>query len=301
MASDAFTNYAVPVSGTNLDLAQVTDNNNGTYTVTFVYPSSDTFTINGTVSAVNDPLTVSFDGGTSETTHALGDGTGYIVMQGASNVLVAADHALTVGQILTRNTSFGNFSPSCYATGTLILTTRGNVAVENLAVGDKAILANGGTAPITWIGHREIACRQHLQPASVFPIRVEADAFGAGLPQRDLWLSPDHAVFIDGALIAIRTLVNGASIIQQQVDHVTYWHVELPAHDLLLAEGLPAESFLENGNRTAFEGGGSLQLHANLAGDANTARPFAQVVTQGPKLEAIRRRLAVQSELAAAA
>src|ERR1019366_10641252 len=55
-----------------------------------------------------------------------------------------------------------------------------------------------------------------------------------------------------GVLIPIRYLVNGRSIAQEARDEVTYWHVELARHDILLAEGLPAESYLDTGNRDAF-------------------------------------------------
>ena len=81
---------------------------------------------------------------------------------------------------------------------------------------------------------------------------MRAGAFSEGAPRRDLLLSPDHAVYIDDVLIPIRYLVNGVSIVQQTVDAVTYWHVELPEHDVLLAEGLPAESFLDTGANTRY-------------------------------------------------
>ena len=77
------------------------------------------------------------------------------------------------------------------------------------------------------------------------------------MPHRDCLLSPDHAVFIDNALIPIRHLVNGRSIVQERVDEVTYYHVELPPHDVVVAEGLPCESYLDTGNRAAFADAGT--------------------------------------------
>ena len=35
----------------------------------------------------------------------------------------------------------------------------------------------------------------------------------------------------------IRHLINGAHFVQEPVAEVTYYHVELPAHDVILAEG----------------------------------------------------------------
>ena len=155
---------------------------------------------------------------------------------------------------------------TCCRAGTLIRTDRGEVPVEALRVGDRVVSAFGGTATVTWLGHRRVDCQRHPKPHDVWPVRVAAGAFGANQPRRDLWLSPDHSVFIDGVLIPIRYLVNGATIVREPTDAVTYWHVELPQHDILLAEGLPCESYLDTGNRGAFENGaGPTMLHPDFA------------------------------------
>ena len=126
----------------------------------------------------------------------------------------------------------------CFAAGTRILTTAGEIAVEALAVGDFVPTLSGALRPVVWISRTRI---DHCAA----PIRVAAHAFGPGMPHRDLRLSPDHAVSLDGALVPIHLLVNGATIRQEPgAGVVTYFHVELDAHDVLLAEGLPAESFL---------------------------------------------------------
>ena len=140
----------------------------------------------------------------------------------------------------------------CFAEGTHIATEHGPVAVEDLAEGMGVITARGDIAPIAWLGRRRVACRSHPRPGDAFPVRIRAGAVGPGLPVRDLLLSPDHAVFIAGVLIPVRYLVNGTSIAQERVDAVTYYHLELAAHDVVLAEGLPCESYLDTGNRAAF-------------------------------------------------
>jgi hypothetical protein len=111
----------------------------------------------------------------------------------------------------------------------------------------------GRLAPVTWIGHRRTDLARHPSPLDVMPVRVRAHAFADNLPSRDLVLSPDHAVFAAGNLVPIRYLINNVSITQETRASITYWHVELDRHDLLLAEGLPAESYLDTGNRRAFE------------------------------------------------
>ena len=88
-------------------------------------------------------------------------------------------------------------------------------------------------------------------------MRVSAHAFGEGLPCRDLWLSPGHNVAWGGALMPISALINGRSVTQVAQAEVEYWHVELDAHDILAAEGLPAESYLDCGNRAPFANGGA--------------------------------------------
>jgi len=106
---------------------------------------------------------------------------------------------------------------------------------------------------VVWVGHRRLDCRRHPRPNEVWPIHIAAHAFAPGSPSRALRLSPDHAVFTGEVLIPVRYLVNGSTIAQVETDRVTYWHVELAQHDILLAENLPCESYLDTGNRDAFD------------------------------------------------
>ena len=78
----------------------------------------------------------------------------------------------------------------CFRAGTRIATPGGDIAVERLKVGDRVLTHSSGEMPITWIGRRAIDCRRHPDPFRVLPVRVAADAFGPGLPRRDLFLSP---------------------------------------------------------------------------------------------------------------
>ena len=142
----------------------------------------------------------------------------------------------------------GEIVMPCFLRGTRIVTPRGEISVEELAIGDLVQVRDAGVAPIKWIGHRCVDCRCHPKPQKVWPVRVRAGAFGDGLPRRDLWLSPDHAVFVDDVLIPIKRLVNGTSIEQVAMDQITYYHVELAHHDVLLAEG-PAGGILSRHRR----------------------------------------------------
>jgi hypothetical protein len=184
-------------------------------------------------------------------------------------------------------------TPACFRAGTRIRTERGPVAVEALVVGDRVPVLLGGTSrPIIWLGHRRVDCRHHPDPRQVWPIRVCAGAFGPGRPFRDLCLSPDHALFIDGVLVPVHCLVNGRTIFQQACDEVTYWHVELAEHDVLYAEGVPAESYLDTGNRGAFSNGGpAVALHPDFGRAVWETRGCARLVQEGPRLASAKHRV----------
>jgi Hint domain len=107
-------------------------------------------------------------------------------------------------------------------------------------------------------------------------------------PRRDLFLSPDHAVYVNEVLVPVR------SIAQVATDSVTYYHVELPTHDVVLAEGLAAESYLETGERANFSnGGGVVRQFPDFAARAWEALGCAKLIVTGPELEASRGRVIV--------
>ena len=127
-------------------------------------------------------------------------------------------------------------TPMCFAAGTRILVPDGELAIEDLRPGDLVVTELGRTQPIRWIGRRHVDFRHHPNRQRVLPVRVAANAFGPCKPARDLLLSPDHALFIDDVLIPVRHLVNGSTVAQIACREVTYYHIELPHHDVLLAE-----------------------------------------------------------------
>jgi hypothetical protein len=195
---------------------------------------------------------------------------------------------------------------TCYAAGTRIATPQGEVAVEDMRVSNLVMTVSGRTQPIVWIGHRHVDFRNHPNRQRILPVRITAHAFGQGLPKRDLLLSPDHLVFVDDVLIPIRHLVNGSSITQIERNTITYYHVELPRHDVLLAEGLPAESYLDAGARGAFANhDGVVQLHPDFAAPREDwamlweVRGYAPLVVFGEKLERTRRELCRQADMLA--
>ena len=94
--------------------------------------------------------------------------------------------------------------------------------------GDIALTLSGGqrgARPVKWVGHRRIDLTAHPRPEFAAPIRIRRDAFADGMPHRDLVVSPDHAIFVDGKLICARQLVNGTTICQElDWKAVDYYH-----------------------------------------------------------------------------
>jgi hypothetical protein len=187
---------------------------------------------------------------------------------------------------------------ACFRTGTRIATRDGAIPVEQLRVGQRVITPEGGR-PITWIGHRRLDPRRHPKPSRILPVRIAAGAFGPGVPERDLFLSPDHAIYWEGVLIPIRHLLNGGTVAQTgQLQPVAYWHVELDRHAVLLAEGLAAESYLPTDERSAFDNGGAVvQLHPGKASRVWDAEGYAPLAVTGPVVERLRAWLAKRSEV----
>ncbi|MBS1016332.1 Hint domain-containing protein [Acetobacter persici] len=184
----------------------------------------------------------------------------------------------------------------CYCPGTLIATTRGEVAVEDLKIGDRVVTASGKRRPIRWIGNRAYSGRFAATNPDVLPILFRAGSLGVGasgeaLPRRDLRVSPLHAMYLEGVLVPAQALVNGTSIVRlTQVDHVAYFHVELKTHDILLAEGAPAESFVDDDSRGMFHNAHEYAERYPRERKA-TVQYCAPRVEDGAQLEAIRQRL----------
>jgi hypothetical protein len=164
-------------------------------------------------------------------------------------------------------------SAACYVAGTLILTSCGEYPIEQLQAGDK-IVTLAGEMTVRWIGWRHLDLTRHADPAAARPIRVRKNAIADGLPRRDLLVSPDHGLFVDGRLIPVKLLVNDGSIaVDISVRSVAYYHVELDRHAILFAEGLPSESYLDTGNRCMFaNASGSTELHPMFAATETKSR-----------------------------
>ncbi len=187
----------------------------------------------------------------------------------------------------------------CYCRGTLILTDRGEVPVEDLRIGDRLVTLSGAIRPIRWIGRRSYDGRFAAGNRKVLPVLFRRASLTDDSPRRDLLVSPLHAMFLDGMLIPASALVNGTSIVQlEAIDRVEYIHIELDTHDVILAEGAASETFIDDDSRGMFHNAAEFHL---LYPDAprRPARFCAPRVEDGAALEAVRNRLIARANGAA--
>jgi len=181
--------------------------------------------------------------------------------------------------------------PACYCAGTRIMTDHGEVAVEELSIGDRVMTVGGAARPIKWIGRRAYAGRFAQVNQEILPVCFKPGSLADGVPKRDLWVSPNHAVYIDGVLIQAEDLVNGDNVVQAQtVETVRYFHIELESHDVILAEGAWSETFVDDDSRMIFHN--AVDYFRRFPEEHNVpARYCAPRVNEGYELETIRRRI----------
>jgi hypothetical protein len=260
--------------------------------------------VSGSTSGLAGTITGFSSGDTIEVTGITATGSNYsggilTLLESGGSATLHLPGSFTTGEFIVTNVAGGtdvSLVAPCFVAGTRIRTERGEVPVEELREGDNVLTyaSDGKFAahPVIWIGHRKLDCRRHPKPQNVWPVCISKGAFGPASPRRPLLLSPDHAVFMDGVLIPVKHLINGTSVAQIVVDTITYYHVELPRHHVLLAEDLPVESYLDAGNRAEFaNGGGAVALHPDFGVQVWEAKGCAPLVVSGPQLEAARRRL----------
>ena len=191
------------------------------------------------------------EGGDDNDTLFLGDAGATILYDGGNpenGTVTFSD-----GSIL----SFANIETviPCFTPGSRVEVARGTFKVEDLRVGDLIRTRDAGLQPIRWIGRKvvtqfDLATAPHLRP-----IRICKGALGKGVPNRDMEVSPQHRMMIEGvgaellfgeAQVLVRakhlTHLPGVEIVHR-CERVTYIHLMCDAHEVIRVDGAWTESF----------------------------------------------------------
>ena len=172
-----------------------------------------------------------------------------------------------------------------YKSSTRIKTPEGGINIEELRIGDNVLTASGETKPIKFIGRRKVS-RERTGPWNGDgPVKISRFAIDGKAPHADLYVSPAHAIYIDGILIPASNLVNGVTIVadaKPEALSLTYFHIELDTHEAILAEGLAVESF-DRDNIYAFDNADEYVRLYGLGGEP--LAPFAPIVRYHSSLQ----------------
>lgn len=140
----------------------------------------------------------------------------------------------------------------CYLEGTSIKTPTGYVKIENLSEGDAVCVHASGAErveAITWIGQRWVEANIDEQK----PVKIKKSALAEAVPFADLLITQEHCLYLEGCLVPARMLVNGGSIVLEDLPIFSIYHIETQNHSLIIANGVLSESYLDTGNRDSFE------------------------------------------------
>jgi hypothetical protein len=214
---------------------------------------------------------------------------------------VAANYFQNLGTTLNQDDLIAADNVACYCRGTLIATPSGEVPAEYLKMGDLVLTGSGALRPIKWIGRRSYGGRFLIGQKHILPVCIRAGALGENTPRRDLWISPHHAMYLEGVLIEARDLVNGINVVQPgDTADVEYFHIELDAHDVIVAEGALSETFIDDDSRGMFHN--VQEYYARYPDEAaGSVVYYAPRCDAGYAVEAARRNIEARAGLRAQA
>jgi hypothetical protein len=205
-------------------------------------------------------------------------------------VLLAPRQALAQGKGKGKG---GGGETHCFLKGTQILTPQGERPIEDLQIGDLVLTVSGEAQPIKWIARMRFERDgQTSWNDDVAPIKIARGAFNGNLPHSDLYVSSGHRFFINGLLIPAGDLINEHSITRMKSassDVLEYLHIELEDHDVILANGVPAETLGGNASRKEFD---NFDQYVALYGAVLTHQaPYAPIMARYGRRQALRSHL----------
>ncbi len=280
------------------------------YSVEAISGSIDNVTISGQVgsggttqysqSAVFDNAVFTTGGGAQGSVSGLdyygfefktADGVEYNLYTQAGAFHISPANNFSEDQIITLDST----DAPCFLDGTGILTDQGEKPVELLKAGD-LVATREGLMAVKAVTHTIYRGRSQVSATKLRPICIGAGALGEQVPVRDLYVSPNHSMFLNGYLVPAQLLVNGSTITQPaRSQRINYFHVEIEPHGILFANGAQTESYLDigwgdQGSTVALFPGTEPKCWEDAC---------APLLLDGPELERIRERIAVRVPAAA--
>jgi hypothetical protein len=207
--------------------------------------------------------------------------------------LLASVAAARAGGRYHKDRHGGGGGAHCFLKGTQILTPQGERPIENLQIREMVSTVSGEAKPIKWIGRMRFERDgQASWDDEVAPIKIARGAFDGDLPHRDLYVSCHHRLLINGLLIPAHDLINGRSITQlsaMEADVLEYLHIELEGHNVILANGAPAETLDSNADRADFD---NFDEYVALYGATLTNQAFyAPIAARNGRRQALQSHL----------
>ncbi|MCH4024180.1 MAG: Hint domain-containing protein [Acetobacter sp.] len=231
--------------------ASWTYNNNGTYTIFIAFDQwGNGIKFTDVVLDKDPPFTI---------------GT-FKIVQNADGSWDITDPAGTDTSGKSTPTSFGGSTDdSCFLAGCMLQTVSGLKAVEDVQIGDEIITFDHQNStdviqPVVWVGKTHARALPDLSDDMAgYPVRILKDAIADGLPVKDMLITPEHCLFLDGKFVPVRMLVNGVSIFyDKSIASYDYYHIETEKHSIITVDGVLTESYLDTGNRATFWQPGSV-------------------------------------------
>lgn len=177
----------------------------------------------------------------------------------------------------------GGGKSNCFLRGTKILTAEGERKIEDLAIGDLLPTMFGGLRPIQWIGRYSFKKGDPSKPwvKDALPVRITRSALAPNVPHSDLYVTRGHSLLIDGVLVPAELLINGTTITRDQrhvreYDELEFLHVKLESHDVIYAEGVPAETLI-NVQESAVNFADYLRRYGTAATDEEHCAPHIHI------------------------
>ncbi|ARW10048.1 Hint domain-containing protein [Acetobacter ascendens] len=197
-----------------------------------------------------------FENGQSKTLHWSGDGSEIVDQNGA----IVAKVTFAPGYSKDDYVFDGDtVTITCFLSGSMIRTADGDVAVEDIQIGDQLVAFDWKsnkniTRSVVWVGKAHATVHpERSDDEAGWPVRILKDAIADGVPYKDMLITPEHCLFFKDRFVPVRMLVNNASIFyDKSIFSYDYYHVETDQHSVITADGVLTESYLDTGNRSSF-------------------------------------------------